>query len=49
MANSHTDGDTAFPYVAHLNILFPALEKIDLEALAATVEDRWYNHRRYAR
>src|SRR5215471_16947394 len=32
-----------FPYATHLNILFPQLEKIDVSALAKTVNDRWYN------
>jgi mannose-6-phosphate isomerase-like protein (cupin superfamily) len=32
-----------FPYATHLNILFPALEKIDLPALVGTVKDPWYN------
>jgi ethanolamine utilization protein EutQ (cupin superfamily) len=43
MMNSEGDGDPAFPYATHLNILFPSLEKIDVAALAGTVEDRWYN------
>lgn len=36
-------GAPAYPYVTHLNVLFPQLEKIDVPALARTVRDRWYN------
>jgi mannose-6-phosphate isomerase-like protein (cupin superfamily) len=43
MTNLQADSDAAFPYATHLNILFPSLEKIDVKALAAMVEDRWYN------
>jgi len=32
-----------YPYATHLNVLFPALEVIDVPALAAAVSDRWYN------
>ena len=31
------------PYATHLNVLFGALEKIDLPALIGQVSDRWYN------
>jgi mannose-6-phosphate isomerase-like protein (cupin superfamily) len=34
---------TAFPYATHLNVLFPALEKIALDPLVASVRDAWYN------
>ena len=34
---------TAFPYATHLNVLFPALEKIELDPLVAAVRDQWYN------
>ncbi len=34
---------TKFPYATHLNVLFPALEKIDLTPLVASVRDQWYN------
>lgn len=32
-----------YPYATHLNVLFPPLEKIDLDALVAQVTDQWYN------
>jgi mannose-6-phosphate isomerase-like protein (cupin superfamily) len=32
-----------FPYATHLNVLFPALERIDVDALVADVRDAWYN------
>jgi len=32
-----------YPYATYLNVLFPALEVIDVPALAAAVSDRWYN------
>lgn len=31
------------PYATHLNILFEQLQKIDVPALAKSVQDRWYN------
>ena len=34
---------TTFPYATHLNVLFPALEKIALDPLIASVRDAWYN------
>jgi len=33
----------AFPYATHLNILFPALQKIDVPRLVDAVTDPWYN------
>jgi mannose-6-phosphate isomerase-like protein (cupin superfamily) len=33
----------AYPYATHLNVLFPALEKIELDPLVAGVADQWYN------
>ena len=33
----------AFPYATHLNVLFPALEKIELDPLVDAVRDQWYN------
>src|SRR5579871_30154 len=33
----------SYPYVTHLDIKFPALDLIDVEALAKSVTDRWYN------
>lgn len=35
--------EPAYPYVTHLNILFPQLAKVDVAGLAAQVTDRWYN------
>lgn len=32
-----------YPYATHLNVLFPALERIDLDSLVASVRDDWYN------
>ena len=32
-----------FPYATHLDVLFPALEKIELDPLVAGVRDQWYN------
>ncbi len=34
---------TAYPYATHLDILFGAMEKIDVGALAESVKDEWYN------
>ena len=33
----------AFPYATHLNVLYPALEKIALDPLVSAVTDAWYN------
>src|ERR1700751_5868385 len=32
-----------YPYTAHLDIKFPSLDLIDVEALAKSVTDQWYN------
>ncbi len=32
-----------FPYATFLNVLFPPLERIDVDALVAAVEHPWYN------
>jgi len=34
---------TAFPYATHLNLLFPQLEKIDVQSLVNACRDEWYN------
>lgn len=34
---------SAFPYAIHLDVLVPALEKIELDPLVARVRDAWYN------
>lgn len=39
---SATPGD-AFPYATHLDIRYSPLEVIDVDQLARTVTDRWYN------
>jgi len=36
-------GDKTYPYVTHLNVLYPPLELIDVQALADACTDRWYN------
>lgn len=37
------DSSAAFPYATHLNVLFPALEKIALDPIIAGVRDQWWN------
>ena len=32
-----------YPYVTHLDIKFPSLDLIDVEELAKSVTDQWYN------
>ena len=34
---------TAYPYATHLDILFGAMETIDVGALVESVKDEWYN------
>jgi mannose-6-phosphate isomerase-like protein (cupin superfamily) len=34
---------SAFPYATYLNILFPALSRIDVPGLVDQVKDQWYN------
>jgi mannose-6-phosphate isomerase-like protein (cupin superfamily) len=36
-------GASAYPYATHLDIRFPPLETIDVNALVAAVRDQWYN------
>jgi mannose-6-phosphate isomerase-like protein (cupin superfamily) len=43
MPNPSTRESGAFPYATHLNVLFPALEKIELNPLVDAVRDQWYN------
>ena len=33
----------AYPYATHLNVLFNALEKIELDPVVNSVRDQWYN------
>jgi hypothetical protein len=35
--------DAPGPYATHLNVLYPALARIDVPALVAACTDRWYN------
>lgn len=35
--------DSNYPYATHLDIKFPALELVDVDALARASKDRWYN------
>jgi mannose-6-phosphate isomerase-like protein (cupin superfamily) len=32
-----------YPYATHLNVLYQALEKIDIPALVDKCQDQWYN------
>ena len=41
--SQETEEAQAYPYATHLNILYPALAKVDVPALAKAVTDRWYN------
>ena len=43
MTEQAQDPTTAYPYTTHLNILFPQLEKVDVQALVNAVTDQWYN------
>ena len=43
MPESHTPTPPTYPYATHLNVLFPALEKIALDPLVAAVRDEWWN------
>src|SRR5215213_2847358 len=36
-------GPQNFPYATHLDVRYGPLELIDVNALAASVKDRWYN------
>ena len=38
-----TNPSAAFPYATHLNVLFPALDKIELDPIIAGVRDQWWN------
>lgn len=43
MSDPGTRDPALFPYATHLNVLFPALEKMALDPLVAAVRDQWYN------
>ena len=34
---------TTYPYATHLNVLFPALSRVDVPSLVKACTDRWYN------
>jgi mannose-6-phosphate isomerase-like protein (cupin superfamily) len=33
----------SYPYVTHLNVLYPQMEVVDVPALVEACTDRWYN------
>jgi mannose-6-phosphate isomerase-like protein (cupin superfamily) len=35
--------DKAYPYATHLNVLYPPLQVMDVQALVDACTDRWYN------
>jgi mannose-6-phosphate isomerase-like protein (cupin superfamily) len=37
------DAEKTYPYVTHLNVLYPQMEVVDVPALVAACTDRWYN------
>jgi mannose-6-phosphate isomerase-like protein (cupin superfamily) len=43
MSDTTTPDSSAYPYATYLNVLFPALEKIALDPLIASVQHPWYN------
>lgn len=43
MNHSQPTDAKRFPYATHLNILFPPLERIDVDDVVAGVRDEWYN------
>ena len=43
MTDHESPAPTQYPYATHLNVMFPALELIDVDALVANVRDTWYN------
>ncbi len=43
MSEQQPAGQAAYPYVTHLNVLFSQLQKVDIPALVAAVQDQWYN------
>jgi mannose-6-phosphate isomerase-like protein (cupin superfamily) len=38
-----TDTQQDYPYSTHLNVFYSPLEVVDVPALVAACEDRWYN------
>jgi mannose-6-phosphate isomerase-like protein (cupin superfamily) len=43
MEPTDSAGSSPYPYATHLNVLFGALEKIELDPLVSVVRDQWYN------
>ncbi len=43
MTDAHPTDTPRFPYATHLNILFPPLERIDVDDLVSEVRDEWFN------
>jgi mannose-6-phosphate isomerase-like protein (cupin superfamily) len=41
--SNSTANPRSSPYATHLNILYPSLELIDVQALVDSCADRWYN------
>lgn len=37
------DAQKNYPYVTHLNVLYPPMEVVDVPTLVAACTDRWYN------
>ena len=37
------DAEKTYPYITHLNVLYPPMEVVDVPALVAACTDRWYN------
>lgn len=37
------EAEKTYPYVTHLNVLYPQMEVVDVPALVAACTDRWYN------
>ncbi len=37
------EAEKTYPYVTHLNVLYPPMEVVDVPALVAACTDRWYN------
>lgn len=38
-----TDVEKTYPYVTHLDVLYPPMDVVDVPALVAACTDRWYN------
>ena len=43
MEHSDRARSPSYPYATHLNVVFGALEKIELDPLISAVRDQWYN------